>query len=78
MISCDKVVEEDETFNLTFSLANSNDQIIIGLSTALVQIGDSTGKSHALLILMQLHIMNMFVCMQYTHIGVFNKYMTRV
>lgn len=42
-ITCDKLVETDESFNLTFALAVHNDQIIIGQSTAAVQIVDSTG-----------------------------------
>ena len=42
-ITCDKLVEDDEGFNLTFSLAIHNDQITIGQSTAAVQIADSTG-----------------------------------
>jgi len=43
-ITCDKLVEEDEIFNLTISLAVDNSQIIINHSTASVQIIDSTGK----------------------------------
>ena len=43
-ITCDKIVEQNEYFNLTFSTSVNNDQIIIGQSTAIVQITDSTGK----------------------------------
>ena len=42
-ISCDKVVEDDESFTITFLLANDNDHITIGQSTATVYITDSTG-----------------------------------
>ena len=47
-ITCDKAVEDDESFNLTVSLANNNPQIIIN-STAIVHIIDSTGKGNAIL-----------------------------
>ena len=43
-ITCDAVVEDDEHFNVTFLLAEDNDQITIGQSTAVVRITDSTGK----------------------------------
>ena len=43
-ITCDKVVEDDESFNLTLSLAIANSHIIISQSTAIVQITDSTGN----------------------------------
>ena len=42
-ITCDKLVEDDESFNLTVSLANDNDQIIISQSTSVIHIIDSTG-----------------------------------
>jgi len=42
-ITCDKLVEPDEIFNLIFSLANDNSQITENRSTAIVQITDSTG-----------------------------------
>ena len=42
-INCDKLVEEDESLNLTMSLANNVTQIIIAHSTAVLQIIDSTG-----------------------------------
>ena len=48
-IACDKVVEDEESFNLTFSLANENDQIVIGQFISIIHIIDSTGKSEALL-----------------------------
>ena len=48
-ITCDKVVEDDESFNLTFSLSNDNDQIFIGQFISIIHIIDSTGKSEALL-----------------------------
>lgn len=43
LIACDKLVEDEERFNLTFSLVDYNDQIVIGLSTSIVHIIDSTG-----------------------------------
>ena len=43
-ITCDKLVEDIETFNLTLSLTNDNDRITIGQSTAIVQITDNTGE----------------------------------
>ena len=48
-ITCDKQIEDDERFNLTFYLANINPQIITNQSTAIVHIIDSTGKSDVLL-----------------------------
>ena len=45
-ITCDKVVEHNESFNLTMSLTFNNDQIVIGQSTSIVQITDSTGKQN--------------------------------
>ena len=44
LIICDKVVEDDESFNLTLSLAIDNSRIIISQSTAIAQITDSTGN----------------------------------
>ena len=42
-ITCDKLVEEDESLNLTISLVNNISQIIITHSTAVLHIIDSTG-----------------------------------
>ena len=48
-ITCDKQVEDDERFNLTFSLTNIYPRIITNQSTAIVHIIDSTGNSDILL-----------------------------
>ena len=45
-ITCDKIVEQNESFNLTMSLAFNNDQIVIDQSMAIVQITDSTGRQN--------------------------------
>ena len=42
-IICDKLPEEDESLNLTLSLADDNSQVIIAHSTAVLYITDSTG-----------------------------------
>ena len=53
-IICDKLVEDDESFNITFLLANDNDDITIGQSTANVYITDSTGMYVRVIIILNI------------------------
>ena len=45
-VICDRLVEQNEYFNLTFSTSVNNNHIIVGQSTAIVQITDSTSKQN--------------------------------
>ena len=71
-ITCDELIEGNETFNLTLSLASDNDQITIGKSMAIVKIIDSTGKCYLEPILM-LQYLHIYVCVHIIVMVNFNQ-----